>query len=148
MNIKETYEKLLKKHPLGALYGMLLGGVAFFAAVPLVALFVPPNSPDAAAIAAKTYPLMKLVSAFVLFDATYLIFGEAIRGAGDTKFFMKVMLFCAWGLLIPGTWIIIYKLHGSVFMVWSWLTFYAALTAVIMLWRFAKGEWKKIKVTN
>ena len=35
MNIKETYEKLLKKHPLGALYGMLLGGVAFFAAVPL-----------------------------------------------------------------------------------------------------------------
>ena len=35
MNRKETYEKLLKKHPLGALYGMLLGGVAFFAAVPL-----------------------------------------------------------------------------------------------------------------
>ena len=133
---------------LGYAYAGAVGLLFFFAAVPLVALFVPSNSPDAAAIAAKTYPLMKLVSVFVLFDATYLIFGEAIRGAGDTKFFMKVMLFCAWGLLIPGTWIIIYKLHGSVFMVWSWLTFYAALTAVIMLWRFAKGEWKKIKVTN
>ena len=133
---------------LGYAYAGAVGLLFFFAAVPLVALFVPSNSPDAAAIAAKTYPLVKLVSVFVLFDATYLIFGEAIRGAGDTKFFMKVMLFCAWGLLIPGTWIIIYKLHGSVFMVWSWLTFYAALTAVIMLWRFAKGEWKKIKVTN
>lgn len=133
---------------LGYAYAGAVGLLFFFAAVPLVALFVPPNSPDAAAIAAKTYPLVKLVSVFVLFDATYLIFGEAIRGAGDTKFFMKVMLFCAWGLLIPGAWIIIYKLHGSVFMVWSWLTFYAALTAVIMLWRFAKGEWKKIKVTN
>lgn len=133
---------------LGYAYAGAVGLLFFFAAVPLVALFVPSNSPDAAAIAAKTYPLMKLVSVFVLFDATYLIFGEAIRGAGDTKFFMKVMLFCAWGLLIPGAWIIIYKLHGSVFMVWSWLTFYAALTAVIMLWRFAKGEWKKIKVTN
>lgn len=133
---------------LGYAYAGAVGLLFFFAAVPLVALFVPPNSPDAAAIAAKTYPLVKLVSVFVLFDATYLIFGEAIRGAGDTKFFMKVMLFCAWGLLIPGAWIIIYKLHGSVFMVWSWLTFYVALTAVIMLWRFAKGEWKKIKVTN
>ena len=133
---------------LGYAYAGAVGILFFFAAVPLVALFVPPNSPDAAAIAAKTYPLMKLVSVFVLFDATYLIFGEAIRGAGDTKFFMKVMLFCAWGLMIPGAWFIIYKLHGSVFMVWSWLTFYAALTAVIMLWRFAKGEWKKIKVTN
>lgn len=133
---------------LGYAYAGAVGLLFFFAAVPLVALFVPSNSPDAAAIAAKTYPLVKLVSVFVLFDATYLIFGEAIRGAGDTKFFMKVMLFCAWGLLIPGAWIIIYKLHGSVFMVWSWLTFYAALTAVIMLWRFAKGEWKKIKVTN
>ncbi len=133
---------------LGYAYAGAVGLLFFFAAVPLVALFVPPNSPDAAAIAAKTYPLVKLVSVFVLFDATYLIFGEAIRGAGDTKFFMKVMLFCAWGLLIPGAWVIIYKVHGSVFMVWSWLTFYAALTAVIMLWRFAKGEWKKIKVTN
>ncbi len=133
---------------LGYAYAAAVGFLFFFATEPLVSLFVPPTSADAAVIAAKTYPLMKLVSFFVLFDATYLIFGEAIRGAGDTKFFMKVMLFCAWGLLIPGAWVIIYKVHGSVFMVWSWLTFYAALTAVIMLWRFAKGEWKKIKVTN
>lgn len=122
--------------------------LAFFFFAPLfVGLFIPPSSADAAAISAKTYPLMKLVSFFVLFDATYLIFGEAIRGAGDTKFFMFVMLICAWGLLIPGTWLIVYKLNGSVFAVWSWLTFYAALTAVVMLWRFLLGKWKHIRVT-
>lgn len=122
--------------------------IAFFFFAPLfVGLFIPPSSADAAAISAKTYPLMKLVSFFVLFDATYLIFGEAIRGAGDTKFYMFVMLACAWGLLIPGTWLIVYKLHGSVFAVWSWLTFYAALTAVFMLWRFLLGKWKHIRVT-
>ncbi len=124
-------------------------GLAFFFAAPLfVGLFIPPTSPDAAAIAAKTYPLMKLVSCFVILDATYLIFGEAIRGAGDTKFYMYVMLGCAWGLLIPGTWLIVYKLNGSVFWVWSWLTFYAGLTAVFMLWRFLRGNWKKIRVTE
>ena len=122
--------------------------VAFFFFAPLfVGLFIAPSSADAAVISAKTYPLMKLVSFFVLFDATYLIFGEAIRGAGDTKFFMFVMLLCAWGLLIPGTYLIVYKLHGSVFAVWSWLTFYAALTAVFMLWRFLRGKWKHIRIT-
>ncbi len=124
-------------------------GLSFFFFAPLfVGLFVPASSPDAAAITAKTYPLMKLVSAFVLFDATYLIFGEAIRGAGDTKFYMYIMVFCAWGLLIPGTWLIVYKLQLSVFWVWSWLTFYAALTAVFMLARFLSGRWKRFNVTG
>lgn len=124
-------------------------GIAFFFFAPLfVGIFIPATSADAAAITAKTYPLMKLVSFFVLFDATYLIFGEAIRGAGDTKFYMMVMLACAWGLLIPGTWLIVYKWHGTVFQVWSWLTFYAALTAVFMLWRFFSGKWKDIRVTG
>lgn len=124
-------------------------GLSFFFFAPLfVGLFIPASSPDAAAITAKTYPLMKLVSAFVLFDATYLIFGEAIRGAGDTKFYMYIMVFCAWGLLIPGTWLIVYKLQLSVFWVWSWLTFYAALTAVFMLARFLSGRWKRFNVTG
>lgn len=124
-------------------------GLAFFFGAPLfMGLFIHPSSPDAAAITAKTYPLMKLVSFFVLFDATYLIFGESIRGAGDTKFYMYVMLFCAWGLLIPGTWLIVYKLQLSVFWVWSWLTFYAAITAVLMLWRFLRGKWKTFNVTG
>ena len=75
---------------LGYAYAGAVGFLFFLAAKPLVGLFVPATSADALLIAEKTYPLMKLVSAFVLFDATYLIFGEAIRGAGDPKFFMKV----------------------------------------------------------
>ncbi len=71
-----------------------------------------------------------------------------MRGAGDTKFYMLVMLVCAWGLLIPGTWLIVYKWHGSVFAVWSWLTFYAGLTAVAMVWRVVQGKWKDIRVTG
>lgn len=132
---------------IGYLYAGSVGCAFFFAAPFLIGLFIPPGSPDAFLITQKTLPLMKLVSLFVLCDATYLIFGEAIRGAGDTKFYMYVMLFCAWGLLVPGTWFIVYKLHLSVFWVWSWLTFYAGLTALFMLWRFLRGKWKGIVVT-
>lgn len=133
---------------IGFAYAGFIGVCFFFFAQFFVGLFIPDNSPDAQQIIAKTLPLMKLVSFFVLFDATYLIFGEAIRGAGDTKFYMFIMLLCAWGLLIPGTWLIVYKLQGSVFVVWSWLTFYAALTALFMLWRFFVGKWKKINITG
>ncbi len=126
------------------------GGIAllFFFGTPLfLHLFIPPGTENAAPLAATTWPLMKLVSFFVLGDATYLIFGEAIRGAGDTKFFMKVMMGCAWCLLIPGTWILVYKFHAPVVWVWGWLTFYAWLTAVFMVVRFARGKWKTIRVT-
>ncbi len=133
---------------IGYTYAGAVSLAFFFCSSFFVWLFIPPSSPDAALISAKTYPLIKLVSAFVLFDATYLIFGEAIRGAGDTKFYMYVMIFCAWGLLIPGTWLIVYKLQMSVFWVWSWLTFYAALTAVFMLTRFLSGRWKRFNVTG
>ena len=133
---------------LGFSYALLIGLTFFFAAPLLVKLFIAPSSPNAAEIAAKTYPLMKLISCFVIFDAAYLIFGEAIRGAGDTKFYMRVMTYCAWGLLVPGTWVLVYQLRASVFAVWSWLTFYAALTAVFMLVRFLRGKWKSIEITR
>lgn len=143
-----TLKVLKNACKLGYLYAGTVGVVFFFFAPVFVGLFVPAGSPNAAEIAAKTYPLMKLMSCFVLFDATYLIFGETLRGAGDTKFYMLVMLFCAWGLLIPGTWLIVYKWQLSVFWVWSWLTFYAALTAVLMVWRVWQGKWKTISVTG
>ncbi len=126
------------------------GGIAllFFFGTPLfLHLFIPVGTENGAEIAARAWPLIKLVSLFVLGDATYLIFGEALRGAGDTKFFMNVMIGCAWGLLIPGTWVLVYKLHAPVVWVWGWLTFYAWLTALFMVIRFARGKWKKFRVT-
>ena len=127
------------------------GGIAllFFFGSPLfIHLFIPAGTEHGAVLAAKTWPLIKLVSFFVLGDATYLIFGAALRGVGDTKFFMRVMIGCAWLLLIPGTWLIVYKLNASVTWVWSWLTFYAWITAVFMVVRFIRGKWKTIQVTS
>ncbi len=133
---------------LGYAYAGAVSLLFFFGAPLFLHLFVPTQTQNAPQLMAVTLPLMKLVSSFVLMDATYLIFGEALRGAGDTKFYMYVMVFCAWGLLVPGTWVLVYKLQASVFWVWSWLTFYAGLTAVFMLVRFLRGKWKTLEVTK
>jgi len=133
---------------IGYAYAGSIALLFFFGTSLFLHLFIPAGTPGAAELAAKTAPLIKLVSLFVLCDATYLIFGEAIRGAGDTKYYMYVMIFCAWVLLIPGTWWLVYRLNASVAHVWGWLTFYAGLTAVFMLVRFLRGAWKKIEVTS
>ena len=133
---------------LGYIYAGIVGFFLFCFPQFFIELFITPGSADAALLTAKALPLVRLISFFVIGDATYLIFGEALRGAGDTRFYMFVMLGCAWGLLIPGTWVLVYKIHSDVFSVWSWLTFYAWLTAVWMLWRFLQGKWKQIYITG
>ncbi|MBO7237991.1 MAG: MATE family efflux transporter [Elusimicrobiaceae bacterium] len=132
---------------LGYAYAGVVAAAFFCFPEFFIHLFITPGSPDSALITAKALPLVRLVSFFVLGDATYLIFGEALRGAGDTHFYMRVMIFCAWGLLTPGTWMLVYQMHSSIFAVWSWLTLYAWVTALFMLVRFLQGKWKKIRVT-
>ena len=133
---------------IGYSYAGAVALLFFFGTSLFLRLFIPAGTEGAAELAAQAYPLMKLVSLFVLCDATYLIFGEAIRGAGDTHYYMYVMIFCALGLLIPGTWLLVYKLRANIIWVWSWLTFYAGLTAILMVYRFWRGKWKRIHITS
>lgn len=133
---------------LGYIYAGVVALLFFCFPQFFIHLFIAHGSADAAQLVQQTVPLVRLVSFFVIGDATYLIFGEALRGAGDTRFYMQVMVSCAWGLLIPGTWLLVYKWHAGVFAVWSWLTFYAWITALFMLVRFLQGKWKKIRVTG
>ena len=133
---------------LGYLYAGIVGICFFCFPQFFIDLFIAPHSANAALIAQKAIPLIRLVSCFVIGDATYLIFGEALRGAGDTRFYMWIMIVCAWGILIPGTWVLVYKMDSGIFAVWSWLTFYAWLTAIFMFVRFIQGKWKKLYITG
>jgi len=80
-------------------------------------------------------------------DLTYLCFGDAIRGAGDTKFHMKAMVFCSL-LLILGSWFIVGILGKGIVAAWSWITFYSWLTGIFMGWRFFSGKWRNIDITK
>ena len=104
-------------------------------------------SADMELVVQKTIPLMKLLCFFTVGDLMYLTFGDAIRGAGDTKFHMKTMVCCSTLLLIPGSYIIIDVLHLSIGAAWSWIIFYAWSTGFIMFLRFLSGKWKSIDIT-
>ncbi|WP_428898095.1 multidrug resistance protein [Parelusimicrobium proximum] len=132
---------------IGFAYAVVLSVLFFFVPKLFIGIFLPEGAENALEITRLAMPLMNIISIFILGDCAYLIFGDAIRGAGDTKFHMFVMLTCAWGLLVPGTYVIVYVLHAPVFWVWMWLAFYAWITAVFMTFRYMSGHWRKINIT-
>ncbi|MDR0734398.1 MAG: MATE family efflux transporter [Elusimicrobiota bacterium] len=103
-------------------------------------------SADMALILDRTVPLMWMLCVFVWGDLTYLVFGDAIRGAGDTRFHMKAMACCAL-LLICGSWLIVGVLGGGIIAAWLWITFYAGATGAVMAWRFFSKRWQGIDIT-
>ena len=102
---------------------------------------------DMRLIQKQTVPLLHLLCIFTWGDLTYLCFGDAIRGAGDTKFHMKAMTVCGI-LLVLGSWLIVGVFGGGIIAAWSWITTYAWLTGIIMGWRFFSGKWRNIDITK
>lgn len=92
-------------------------------------------------------PLLKVLCLFTLGDLAYLTFGDAIKGAGDTKFHMKAMIAASFFLVI-GSYVMVNVLHMSIGRVWFWITGYAWSTGAIMMWRFLSRRWQGIDITK
>jgi MATE family multidrug resistance protein len=85
------------------------------------------------------------VAAYSLLDAANLIFVSAIKGAGDTRFVLRVslimsplpVLLCWWGITRLGLGLI-----------WCWwvITGWICALGVIYLCRFLQGRWRQMRV--
>lgn len=82
---------------------------------------------------------------FQVFDGFSIIYINALRGAGDTRWPAVALTFLCWGLFIGGglamvrfvpTW----KHHGP----WMMCTLYITILGIVLWRRFAGGAWRKI----
>jgi len=90
--------------------------------------------------------LLKFVAVFSLFDTMCVIFGSGIRGAGDTKFAMFLVIgFSATILALP-TYVGLGLLGLGLYTAWTILTLYIAVMGVALLVRFLGGKWKSMRV--
>ena len=95
--------------------------------------------------------LLRFVAIYSFFDAMVIIFGSAIRAAGDTVFSMLVTFACAWGLLVLPTyltWVYLGENHKDALLFWSWVwcSVYVTALGFIYLARFRGGRWKTMTV--
>ena len=86
--------------------------------------------------------MMVGLSCYVMADATILIAGGALRGAGDTRWLMTVSISLHWLMLIAQYFIIVVYGYGPRL---SWAVFVAMLIliALVYLWRLLGGVWRE-----
>ncbi len=90
--------------------------------------------------------LLKFVAVFCLFDTIYIIFSSGVRGAGDTRFSMFLVIgFSTLGLALP-TYIALVYLNLGLFSAWTIITVYIGLLGVAFWLRFLGGKWKTMRV--
>ncbi|NNJ27018.1 MATE family efflux transporter [Alienimonas chondri] len=106
---------------------------------------------ETAALWATAPALLKFVAAYSLFDIFAVVFGGAVRGAGDTTFPALWTIFCAWGLMVaPTAWGVLGGGHwegrDGVFWAWACCTAYIVSGGLGMTARFIGGKWKAMSV--
>lgn len=90
--------------------------------------------------------LMIIMAVWGVVDAVNLIMAGALKGAGDTRFVMWYSLAVAWGVLVPGQFLIVFWWEAGVIAAWCWTAFYILVLSLGLFLRFRKGCWRDIDV--
>jgi MATE family, multidrug efflux pump len=89
--------------------------------------------------------LLRFVAAYNLLDATQLVYIGALKGAGDTRFLLRVSL--TLGALLAGfSWLSVDVWKLSVYGCWTLVVFWCLIAAVTYFVRFQQGRWRQMRV--
>ena len=112
---------------------------------PLIGLFT--RSGDAGQVATMEVVrvFMRFIAALTMFDAMVIVFSGAVKGAGDTKFAMYANVGLAFILCVVPC-VIAWFLKWSVNMYWLILDIYITTCAMVFIFRYIQGKWKKMRV--
>ncbi len=109
-------------------------------------------SPDSACsiedLSSTAGKLLTIVAAWGIFDAASLMFSGALRGAGDTKFVVKISGLIAWLFWIPGILYLYAVVKTGIVNLWLFTSIYVAVLGVLFYLRFRSGKWKHIDLVG
>jgi MATE family multidrug resistance protein len=91
--------------------------------------------------------LMIFVAAYNMFDATLIIFASVLRGAGDTKFIMRVSMVAA-ATVITATWLAVEQARANIYVCWLIIVAWVWLVAVAYVIRYRQGRWQSMRVID
>jgi MATE family multidrug resistance protein len=117
----------------------LLEGVIF----PHAILSIVTNSP--AVLDAALWP-MRVMGICTPLIAVGMILTQALFGAGNTRFVMIVELILHFFCLVPLAWLLGITFELGLPGIWSAAVIYIGLLTAVMVWKFAKGDWKTIRI--
>jgi MATE family multidrug resistance protein len=125
----------------------LVVGLAYVVAPRWLALpFASPDDPAKWAEVSERIPLLlRFVAAYCLFDSVQIIFGFALRGAGDTRFVTWVTLLLAFPIMVLPAWAA-WRFGWGMYAAWATTSLYVVLLSAVLYARFAAGRWQGMRV--
>ena len=129
-------------------YVLVLDCLYLLAPTQILSLFVPGDgqSLEYLAVMRMGHLLLRLVAAYVLVDALYLIFVGALKGAGDTRFIMLSVASLSVAVMVLPVYIGIEFFHRGVYFAWGCAALFIVSLFAVSAWRFGQGRWKSTSV--
>ena len=125
-----------------AAYMMTIGVGLFIFREPLMRLFS--DDPEVIRIGSL---LLIFIAAYQLFDAMFVIYVSALRGAGDTMVPAIVQAILVWTIVVGGGAISVkYFPEWGVAGPWTLATIFGGILGLYLLLRFQRGKWKSIRL--
>jgi MATE family multidrug resistance protein len=90
--------------------------------------------------------LLKIVAAYLFFDALYMVFSGALRGAGDTRFMMLAIGIVSPFCLVLPVYIGIEYFQIAIVTAWLWVLVFISVLFLLSALRYQRGIWKKMLV--
>ncbi len=135
--------------------GLHVGG-SYMAAMALGYLLVPEwflspfgaraQDPDFAAAQLIAVNLLRVVAAYCLFDAFYMTFTAALKGAGDTRYILWMSVLLGWSIMVAPALVAIVWCRPSIYLLWAFLCANVIVSGVVFFVRFRAGHWKSMRV--
>jgi multidrug resistance protein, MATE family len=97
-------------------------------------------------IADLTITLLRFVALYSLFDTMTIVFSMAVKGAGDTRFVMTMMVVLSLFALVIPSYVAIVIFHRGIYTAWAIGTTYIILCGFAFFVRFLSGAWKTMRV--
>ncbi len=100
----------------------------------------------AAAIRATAVPILRIISAYLFFDALYMVFSGVLKGAGDTRFIMVCVGFASVFCLIVPVSLGILVFGMGVIGAWLWVLVFVFVLFLLSAGRYRRGLWQRMLV--
>ena len=98
-----------------------------------------------AALRDVTVVLLRFAAAYALFDAAWIVFTGAIKGAGDTRFILTASLIMS-PLPVLAGWLGITQFGWGLLWCWVVITTWVCVMGTVFLVRFLQGRWRTMRV--
>ncbi len=132
---------------LTATYMLTFAAIYVFLPDAVLALYsLQGSAEDFGPIRELVYMLLRFVALYSFFDAMAIVFGSAVRGAGDTRFSLVFTAISGWSLMVVPTAIAFRFYGGNLTVSWAACSVYVTVVGLGFLWRFQSGKWKSMRV--